>query len=281
MGSRPILGAAPPWVKGFCEPTRLVDCLDMRLYGMRAIGVIESLVCEEAAVRKGVRNNLEIELCLASAVSLCQDYGFIPTWRFAEPMWRRIKDGVTYDDKILSNDLEELRSRLNDELKSRLFLYVPRTALYCDPLIGWEAVLLAFPDSQFDIGEAGRCLAVERFTAAAFHLHRAVEPVSAAMAVKMQLGTCKNWGQYLAKLGKILDSNPLPKIPGIKWSRDKSFYDQLRSDIAAMKGPRNTGTHDVQKQYGEGEAVSLYQHVQTFMAHTAPRVGKKKRKGSP
>ncbi|CAN7433938.1 hypothetical protein [Rhizobium sp. LjRoot254] len=87
----------------------------------------------------------------------------------------------------------------------------PKRAYSIDKLIEDAASLFSsevtaeFSDSEiFDIREAGKCLAFEVPTAAAFHLFRAVDALLQryTIAVAGSLPKSKNWGQYLAELDK-------------------------------------------------------------------------------
>ena len=54
-----------------------------------------------------------------------------------------------------------------DEIKTNLFLYVPQThaRLFDDPSPFGPEVITAFPSAEYEIKEAGKCLALRRNTA--------------------------------------------------------------------------------------------------------------------
>ena len=96
---------------------------------------------------------------------------------------RRLIDGlqcspseVTY--KAAAEGFAEIQSCLRDELSlSTVFVISADKVRYFqtnDPLFGAE-VDGKFPSAAFEIAEAGKCLALERSTAAVFHLMRALE----------------------------------------------------------------------------------------------------------
>ena len=82
------------------------------------------------------------------------------------------------DLPTLSQMLVELQNRLMDDLSMRLFLAVPESqeTLYKQdkPLFG-EQVEKKFTQMSEDVSEAGKCLALNRNTAAVFHLMRIME----------------------------------------------------------------------------------------------------------
>src|ERR1700730_11397022 len=75
----------------------------------------------------------------------------------------------------LARDMAELRDRLQDTLKSRVFLEVPPNLVnyYDARLVFGHAVINKFPKLNYDLDEAGKCFALGRDTACVFHLMRA------------------------------------------------------------------------------------------------------------
>ena len=72
--------------------------------------------------------------------------------------------------------LLELNKRTEAELRAHMYFYVSkeRSIFYQKPLEGWETTGTAFPSAWYDIEEAGKCLALQRSTAAVFHLMRVI-----------------------------------------------------------------------------------------------------------
>ncbi|MEZ4501653.1 MAG: hypothetical protein R3C39_03435 [Dehalococcoidia bacterium] len=104
---------------------------------------------------------------------------------FSQPMVRkieRIRERIATDDRLSFIQaevlLKELANDLLEELSSAYFLMIPATsrAFYEQrmPLFGTD-VERVFPDAEGDIAAAGRCIALQEWTAAVFHLMRAVE----------------------------------------------------------------------------------------------------------
>ena len=80
----------------------------------------------------------------------------------------------TSKGRWLHSPTRELVKRIQVELQSKLFLYVPSQngPFYQEPLAGWEKTTSALPSAIFDIQEASKCLALQRNTACVFHLMR-------------------------------------------------------------------------------------------------------------
>jgi hypothetical protein len=88
----------------------------------------------------------------------------------------------------LEQDIGNLNGRIRDEMKRRTLLIMAskHRQLYAqpEPLFG-EKVFDKFTDSADDIAEAGKCLALERPTAAVFHLMRAMEAAVKVLGQKL------------------------------------------------------------------------------------------------
>ena len=106
---------------------------------------------------------------------------------------------VTYGEIL--QPLEELANRFQDDLlpKSLFVLKREDQDLFDNgvSLIG-ESVAAAFPSTIPDIEEAGKCLALDRPTAAVFHLMRALEVPLKLLAEKLSPNDPKpNWDPIL------------------------------------------------------------------------------------
>jgi hypothetical protein len=88
---------------------------------------------------------------------------------------RIVKRGSDSEDLVRS--LDELRNRIRDELDTVLFLELDQRHrnYYEDPLSRWSEVIERFPGISFDVEEAGKTRAMERYTSCVFHLMRVAE----------------------------------------------------------------------------------------------------------
>lgn len=164
--------------------------------------VESGLVISEAEVLESAENvellkQLELPVSMAQAKKLCYQV----EQAFAEKKPAKVKFTIS-----------ELSSRIYDELSSRhlLALTHEEAELYDQkcPLFG-VAVDLAFPSSDFDISEVGKCLALSRPTAAVMHCMRALETPLQIMAKKLNvLNTRENWGRLLTDIDKAIIDLP-------------------------------------------------------------------------
>ena len=120
--------------------------------------------------------------------------------------------------------IKDIAARLNGTLASELAVaqayHVTRKGAFNLALLVLDATAIFSdevrsemdPDEQYDIVQAGRCLAFEVPTAAAFHIFRAAESVMRRYYVAV-VGTVpakklRNWGAYLKNLQSHVAADP-------------------------------------------------------------------------
>jgi hypothetical protein len=104
--------------------------------------------------------------------------------------------------------LIDLYLRMLDELESERFLYVPMAAarLYESPFDGWGDVPDKFPAATPEIEEAGKCLALDRPTAAVFHMMRVLEVSLSAIAKALSIDKhSPTWNAYFGAFREAVD----------------------------------------------------------------------------
>jgi hypothetical protein len=175
--------------------------------------------------------------------------------------------------------IQELKHNLAHELTSHSFFCVPSERRswfqdYDSALFGVE-VETAFPDATPEIGEAGRCFALARWTACVFHLMRALELALHKWA--KELGVTQFNALELENWKNILDAarvkiEALDKLP--KSSRkdaELQYYGETRANFLAVKDAwRNHVAHS-RERYDEARARSIMNHAKDFMALLAKR----------
>jgi hypothetical protein len=112
---------------------------------------------------------------------------------------------------VIKPMFEELHVRICDELEGRFFLFLPSENIsYYEqrkPLFGVE-VERKFSMMSEDISEAGKCLSLNRATAAIFHLMRVMEIAVQRFGDKLDivLTTDKNWQNILDEINNAIRS---------------------------------------------------------------------------
>lgn len=111
----------------------------------------------------------------------------------------------------------EIYTRFRDELAERLFYSIPgdRAELYEKPLKGWETVIERFGCS-FDVEEARKCYALERWTASVFHLMKVTEAAVLELQIFLKDDDIKaHFGSVLTKLEQMTQKEKYEHVPDV------------------------------------------------------------------
>jgi hypothetical protein len=181
LNGSPLGGALPPWL---VKPHRLISLWEI----MERVEISPALdaVHQTARLSHNLRKIAESEADAAmretlrraavSACNLCSDSAFVCAGAQAAKLLAAIdKPGLTCGDAAAL--IEELKSRLIDEMKGVAFIYLdPKEAKYYDkPREGWGAVEGRFPKVTDDIEEASKCYALGRYVACIYHALQVTE----------------------------------------------------------------------------------------------------------
>jgi len=148
-----------------------------------------------------------------------------------------------------------------------MILFYPST-----PLFGAE-VASKFQSVDYEIADAGKCLALERSTASAFHSIRAQEAGIKALARCLQIpdptkGADRSWGKVLKSIKDEIDKQWPPHL--IRTS-DAKIFEQAYAALAAINPYRNDTMHLDQKYTAE-EARDIFSVVGAFMRKLVSRL---------
>ncbi|WP_373473523.1 hypothetical protein [Sphingorhabdus lacus] len=134
-----------------------------------------------------------------------------------------------------------------------------------------EEVDDAFPDAIADISEAGKCLALERWTATVFHLMRAMEVGVATLADKLQATVLNKHGETLP--WGILTGNIGDKIKLMPDGSVKDDWQVMHTLLHSANRAYRTKTAHPKKTYDEKEAAAAFQATKSFTQAMAERMG--------
>ncbi len=171
--------------------------------------------------------------------------------------------------------IKELRERIEDDLKSRLFMFVfPHKAPYClnHNLFG-EDVSAAFPGARADATSAGNCYAFGLNNASVFHSMRVLEHGLEELATKFSVPFgIDNWAVVIDQIdSKIRElAKTLPK--GTAKTKELQFYGQAAKEFSHFKNAWRNHVMHGRGNYGEEDAKRVLDHVGYFMAQLASRV---------
>ena len=195
----------------------------------------------------------------------------------------RIKTALTNSPRVSCMQaffmVKELRERIEDELKSRLFMFVvPQKAPYClnHNLFG-EEVTAAFPLARWDATSAGNCYAFGLNNASVFHSMRVLEHGLEWLASRFSMSFgVDNWGTVIDQIeSKIKDmAKTMPK--GLTKMKQLEFYAQAAKEFSYFKDAWRNHVMHGRGNYGEDDAKRVLDHVGYLMGQLAPRVLDKK-----
>lgn len=170
----------------------------------------------------------------------------------------------------LAEQFHLLVAQFGNELDGRtLYTMGPKYAgLFesVEPLFG-DAVADAFPDASYDISEAGKCMAMARWTAAVFHLMRATETAATTLAVKLT-ATVRNKHDEPLPLG-IIVSNLHSKIEEMKPGAKKDAWLKVHALLHSCNRAYRTKTAHPAAKYTEEEADTAYHATRSFLREFA------------
>jgi hypothetical protein len=168
--------------------------------------------------------------------------------------------------------IRDLNRRMVDEFSQHLCVEIePSLArLALMPTEHWARVVEKFPDSQADIFEAGWSLAVERHTAAVFHLMRVLEHGLRTLAARFDVPFAQaSWHRVISdieeKIGDLRNRGNLT-------DGDRaliSFASQSATEFRHFKDAWRNHVSHAQSAYDLHQARSIYGHVYDFMCRMA------------
>lgn len=215
------------------------------------------------------RHLTELEEC-------CAEIGF---GRLAERTARLKQTLLEMDWSSRVHLLLDLTADIQSELTRHRFFLVhePKWHRYSNddrPLFG-APVASVFPEATPEIAEAGRCLALDRWTACVFHLMRAVEIAlhhwSADIGAQLNIPVAQASMQEILNAAdrKIREVGNLPRSE--QRDADLEYLGQTSAHFRAIKDAWRNHVAHARTTYDERAANSVWTHARDFMAALAKR----------
>lgn len=222
-------------------------------------------IIQAAGLLKSAAEELGMVACAAAAKDLGESFKRLP-----HPGPQGLSLTEERVDDLVSN-MEYLLRTFRDEIDARPLFVLPAASanLYdqAQPLFG-EAVDQAFPSSAEDIREAGRCMAVGRWTAAVMHLMRALETPLGLLAAHCGVAAAANWNKQLNEIEVALRACSARDhgAAGEQWAAEAA------SHFRAIKNAwRNRAMHG-RDFYDQERATEILEAVRALMRHLAGRL---------
>jgi hypothetical protein len=162
----------------------------------------------------------------------------------------------------------ELYRRIEDELETNVFLGVPfgKASYYeqKEPLFGPDVIAKFSARISEDVSEAGKCFALNRYTATVFHLMRVMEAALQAFGTKLGIALTANkyWQNILDEVDKAIKSMD-HKLPLTK------SYAGIAAHLYAVKVAWRNEVMHPKETYTEEEAGDIIRNVKAFMVNLA------------
>jgi hypothetical protein len=188
---------------------------------------------------------------------------------------------VSEQQKIINyqsvvTQLKCLRKIIEIEMKDKAFFYIsPERGRfwpkYDQPLFGTE-VTQAFPSADFEIHQAGVCLAIGLGTASVFHQMRVLERGLMVLGSTFSvLVEHRNWEQVIQDIEKKIrgmhDDPAWKSLPD--WKEKRESYAQIASHFGVLKDAWRNYTMHARGKYTEDEAEMVFLNVRDFMQKLA------------
>jgi hypothetical protein len=173
--------------------------------------------------------------------------------------------------KDINSLIRHVHERMRDQLDSTAFivLRLSQRDLYeqRDPLFGSEVAERFPPSAAFEIEEAGKCLALERSTAAVFHLMRAMEIGVRVLGEKLVATVLNKHGETLP--WAIILSNMKPKIEAMPRGAQQDEWFKLHALLHSVNRAFRTKTAHPAQKYTQEEAENAFGATKAFMQEMA------------
>ncbi len=216
------------------------------------------------------QNMDELAGCLEAISGTCSSLGLRLSKNQADLVLRQIQSRECTPD-LLHKGLEQLHTRIYEELQGELFLHIARDKADFSMLGYWDdsEIDAAFPSVAIEFVRAGHCFAYDESTACVFHLMRIVN--AGLKATARSLGVVydsRNWHSIGQEIQRRMEQKYQNKTE--EWRKAEPLYASVLTDIQAIsKGHRNDVIHQIEKTYDDKEAYELIIITRGFIRHLA------------
>ncbi len=170
----------------------------------------------------------------------------------------------------VASSCTDVLNRMMDELDTRLFLAVDaeKASYYQDFAEEWEQVIARFPAVAFDVEEACKCLALNRYTGCVYHVMRIGEGGLTEVAKRIGLeGERRNWlgiiGYIEGQLKKNLDDMDAVVKGNVE------FFGGVAAHMRTVNIAWRRRVAHIESKYTEEEAERIYATTKVLMEHLA------------
>lgn len=225
---------------------------------------------KEKAEKLSKHESAVIEHYMTVATNMADELKLDAATALLDRMWKAQKTGYTKGE--IGDDFKDLRSRIEDQLKSRLFLFVEpsRAKYYRQPQLFGAELNDNFPGAIDDIEDAGSCLSLNQGTACVMHLMRVMEVGLKSLAKELKIPYAPSWESYLTQIEKNIAAKHATK--STKWKKNEKFYRDISGDLMTIKQAWRNPTMHIDRRYNQEEAEQIFNAVKTLMQRMAAKL---------
>jgi hypothetical protein len=184
--------------------------------------------------------------------------------------------GLTWEDRENALTLAvSLQNHLILDLATHQFLLIPaeRTQFYeqSKPSFG-QAVADRFPDAIGDIAAASRCIALDEWTAAVFHLMRTHELVLRDLGKRLKIKVAKNktidyqdWQVIIEGVQNAVKNTPTGSRAGARAARKREFYSEVANYLFHIKEVWRVPILHSRTNADERQAMNIWENTGALM----------------
>ena len=199
----------------------------------------------------------------------CERYGLEASKNFIDTFIKELKESPLQVDYY--QYMETLNSIIENEKKTFVFLALTSEEknFYTEKHPFGETIENKFSSLSFDILEASKCIALERYTATVFHLMRVMEGGLNFIAIPLGIDIAKNpnWHSIIEKIEKNLNAKHGTKDN--EWQRHEPEYKNILATINSVKDAWRNPTMHVENKYTPQEAKDIFNNVGAFVRNLA------------
>lgn len=218
---------------------------------------------------------------LANLYAVCKTSGLKHT---AKNIRDVMKEDFSGDDTHISKELHNvvgvLRRNICWEMETLEYFEISDPCdmeLWRSDMPFGKTVHRAFKTSRYDIEQAAKCLATDRYTASVFHGLRVLESGLNALAMSMGISNPvdndRSWGKVLRKIKDQIELREKSKEP--IWKKRVPALWDAHGFLQAVKLAWRDDTMHIMDKYDGPEARRIYRALQSFMEHIAENVDSK------
>ncbi len=185
---------------------------------------------------------------------------FIAAFSPTPPTVQTLEERARFLYEIMSEEMLTKMFFSIEADKQEFFTEVPETE-----------VVKAFGSAEYDMREAARCIALDRWTASVFHSMRSLEFGLVALADVFNVPSDRtNWQQIIDHIEIAIKG--ISPNRGPQWRDDEKFYSDAALQFRFFKNAWRNHVMHGRDTYDEDRAIEVYRHMKSFMRHLSTKL---------